>query len=528
MPRKPRSRDAIFALLSDGKPRGVREISVEVGIPVRGVEGVCYREWRDGILLRSSKEVFGRLRQFKGRGGSSTNVRGYYLYLFRVEGQDSVHLDGINFVQYGEEFLSKKMPKGESKSQRILRFLEEHADKAWYTTEIVKELEEYEVTSTNVMPAVRRFEKQGLLFINGYRTDVELKPFSNGFLVAYLNQKLGRDQARAEALFRTEERFTEDAGSNIIGQRLMAIRDQIVTGTSRRELVGFDYLRNSIKCTGNQLKFAIDKMLKLYPDIIRIEIFGQPYFYTNKFPAEELEAQKTLKENLIRSKKSRDNRIGHNFESVIEWYVEKQWRGAQFLTQNHRDKTMDPRRVTLHLLRSVGNRRKNAEVDRVWSVRPSPVAPDITYVLQCKYSIVTQKELEDHLMVLKWSQEFGTQSTSERVIKQNVIPVYAGGAFDPTSQIRIGDETISLASYAARMNLQLIKSADINEYLHKRGVDTEISLQKVCELSRNEKEAKMILGKIWNQPKKAKEFLMQSLEANKKLYDFEKSLETQG
>ena len=78
-----------MGLLGDGVPRGVREISVELGLSVRGVESVCYRGWRDGLFLRSAKEVFGRLKQFHGRAGVSSNVRGYYLYLLRVEGQDS-------------------------------------------------------------------------------------------------------------------------------------------------------------------------------------------------------------------------------------------------------------------------------------------------------------------------------------------------------------------------------------------------------------------------------------------------------
>jgi len=516
-----------MGLLVDGKPRGIHEISVELGLSKRGAEGACYRGWRDGSLLRSAREVRGKLRVFRGRAGSVSSDRGYFLYLFRVEGQDSAKVDGVDFVPYGQEYLSNKIPKGESKTKRILRFLKENQYRAWYTTEIVEALKDEGVNPSNVMPAVRRYEQEGVLFLNGYRTDVALRPFSRGFLVAFLNPDLGRDQAREEALAKTEKRFSEDAGSNVIGRRVMAIRDQIVTASSRRELVGFDFLRNHINCSEYQLKFGVEKMLQLYLDIKRVDVFKNPYFYSINFPEADLKAQIVLKENLIRQKKGRDNRIGHNFESVVEWYVEKQWKGAKFITQKHRDGTMDPKRITLHLIKSVSRRRGNAEVDRIWSVKNSPIAPETIYVLQCKYSVVTYPDLEDHLNVLRWSQEYGTQSTSGQVIRQNVVPVYAGGAFDPRGQVRLGNETISLATYAERMNLQLIKSADINEYLHKHGVNTDISLQKICELSTDEKETRSTLVKIWNQQKKAKEFLTQIAEKNKKLYDFEKSLEQQ-
>ncbi|MGA2785494.1 MAG: hypothetical protein ABSF09_12420 [Candidatus Bathyarchaeia archaeon] len=44
---------------------------------------------------------------------------------------------------------------------------------------------------------------------------------------------------------------------------------------------------------------------------------------------------------------------------------------------------MDKRRITLKLLKPIGGRKLFAEVDRVWTIRPSPIS--LTYVLECKW-----------------------------------------------------------------------------------------------------------------------------------------------
>jgi hypothetical protein len=40
-------------------------------------------------------------------------------------------------------------------------------------------------------------------------------------------------------------------------------------------------------------------------------------------------------------------------------------------------------------------------------VTPGPFSPTVTYVLECKWSGVTKKTLDDFLKVLKWSTDFG-------------------------------------------------------------------------------------------------------------------------
>ena len=186
---------------------------------------------------------------------------------------------------------------------------------------------------------------------------------------------------------------------------------------------------------------------------------------------------------------------------------------------------MDSRRITLHIVKSVGRRKSAAEVDRVWSITPSPLAPEITYVLQSKWSLVNKRDLDDHLEVLRWSKEFGVDTPDGREIKSSIQPIFAGGAFNPNGQVRIGDTLITLAQYAARMNLQLIKASDLNKRLHNHGIDPYVTIQKFCRFTRDEGEVREIFTKIWNQPQRAKELLTELTERNKELFEFERILE---
>jgi hypothetical protein len=102
--------------------------------------------------------------------------------------------------------------------------------------------------------------------------------------------------------------------------------------------------------------------------------------------------------------------------------------GARFWTQQHRKGGMDPRRITLHLLKGVGGRRNAAEVDRVWEVNPGVFAPPITYVLSCKWGLVSKRHVDDFLEVLRWSKDFGVDTPDGREIKQGVVGVFAARA----------------------------------------------------------------------------------------------------
>jgi hypothetical protein len=187
---------------------------------------------------------------------------------------------------------------------------------------------------------------------------------------------------------------------------------------------------------------------------------------------------------------------------------------------------MDSRRITLHLIRSVGGRRRNAEVDRVWEVTPGVFAPPITYVLSCKWGLVRKRDVDDFLDVLRWSKEFGVDTPDGRQVRQGVVAVFAASAFNPHEGVRLKDDTtISLTSYAKRMEMQLLKASDFNEKLREKGCPKRVTVQKVCKIAKDEKEVRELLDALWKEPEKGEEILAEARERNEKIYRFEKMLE---
>ncbi len=87
------------------------------------------------------------------------------------------------------------------------------------------------------------------------------------------------------------------------------------------------------------------------------------------------------------------------------------------------------------------------------------------------------------------------------------------------------DEWISLASYAARLNIQLLKTSDFNEKLHERGISKATTVQKICKIARDEKEVREVLEAMWENPGKSEEILAKVAEKNKDVYEFERMLE---
>ena len=391
-------------------------------------------------------------------------------------------------------------------------------DKAFYSVDIVKALG---IKPVDVMCNMRRYERKGLVFIRGYNSHSRRSPFRNGYILTWIDQDKPRDQALKEAFERTERILTTDASSNAVYERARMIRDQLIT---LRELVSREYLQNVLKCTKNELAEALKRAMTLYDDIRKIDIFGFSYYYHASLSDGEIAAQIEMKKNYIRKTKGRDNRLGHNWEAVCEWFIEKFTVGAKFWTQNHRDR-MDPRRITLHLLKSVGGRRMNAEVDRVWEVTPGLFSPPVTYVLECKWSVVTKRTLDDFIDVLRWSTDFGADTENGREVKKGVIPVFGAGAFNPTEKVVVNGETMTLAQYAAKMNIQLLKPSDFNSMLRKHGASKKVTVQKICRLCRNEKEVRGVLDEIWKSPAKATQILEQVANKNQDIYEFEKMLE---
>jgi hypothetical protein len=304
------------------------------------------------------------------------------------------------------------------------------------------------------------------------------------------------------------------------------IRDELLKAKQLKEIVSMSFLKQKLHCNEDQMRTALDRALQLYKDEIReTKVFNFPYFYHSGLSDEDLKVAIEDKKDYIRRVKGRHNRIGHNWEACVEFFVDKLTKGAEFWEQTHRSR-MDKRRITLKLLRPTGERKLFAEVDRVWTIQPSPISQPVTYVLECKWGLVRKESLEDFLNVLKWSMDFGVDSQQGRMIKQGVIGIFAGTAFNPKDKVKVGNEILSVAQYAARMCIQLLKASDLNEMLHKRGVHKSVTVQKICARARNEDEVREILGKIWNESKHSRELIDQLVAKNASVFEFERELET--
>ncbi len=290
-------------------------------------------------------------------------------------------------------------------------------------------------------------------------------------------------------------------------------------------MTSFEFIQNKFDCTQYEVNGALERAMQLYPDIQETKLFNAyRYFYHASMDEADLKAAIAMKENYIRMTKGRDNRIGHNWEAVVGWFIDKLTAGANFWKQSHRS-NMDPRRITIHLIKPIGGRRHNAEVDRVWEVTPGPLLQPTTYVLECKWGLVRKRHIDDFFDVLRWSKEFGVDTPDGRQIKQGITGVFAGSSFNPKENVRLKDETvISLPSYAARMNVQLLKASDFNDKLRGRGLHQRITVQKLCRIAKNEKETREILEKIWEKPDRGTEILAKVVDTNKEVYEFEKML----
>lgn len=90
-------------------------------------------------------------------------------------------------------------------------------------------------------------------------------------------------------------------------------------------------------------------------------------------------------------------------------------------------------------------------------------------MLECKWGLVTKRDVDDFLEILRWSKDFGVNTPEGRQIKQGVIGVFAGSAFNAREKVKLKDGTVvNLPSYVARMNIQLLKASDFNQKLRER------------------------------------------------------------
>ena len=120
----------------------------------------------------------------------------------------------------------------------------------------------------------------------------------------------------------------------------------------------------------------------------------------------------------------------------------------------------------------------------------------------------------------------GVNTPEGRQVKQGVVGVFGGSAFNPRENVRLKDgNSISLASYAARMNIQLLKAADFNSKLRERGCAKPVTVQKICRIARNENEVREMLDAVWENSGRSEEIFARVVEKNKELYEFERMLQ---
>jgi len=323
-------------------------------------------------------------------------------------------IDGHRFVHFSSEYSDKRGNRGsKSKAQLILNFLKENSDRAFYSTEIFNALKEKGVTMPDIMTTARRYERKGLLYVRGYQTHDSQSPFQEGYLITWIEQQNnGNDlDALKQAVMRTNEALKNKASTNPLVQRVLAIRNLIVSETELGRIASINQVKDALRATDNEVESAIARAMQLYPSIREVKLFdAYRYFYHESMNEEVLNASLEMVKNYIRISKGRANRIGHNWEACVEWFIDKFTIGAEFRAQNHRNNgtgRMDPRRITLHLIKSVGDRRQNAEVDRVWTVTPSVFARPVTYVLECKWGLVRRKGFVAFIGCSFWLLLFG-------------------------------------------------------------------------------------------------------------------------
>ena len=145
-----------------------REVMGATGLSRSQVYMALFRCWRRGLVLRTDAPILVHERVFKGRGGTSSHVRPFHKYLLRPEGFDVVVVEGRRFVGFSEEYLDPRGGGGFSKARRVLGFLEENASSAFFSRDVADALSEFGVKPRDIMSNVRRFERQGLVYVRGY------------------------------------------------------------------------------------------------------------------------------------------------------------------------------------------------------------------------------------------------------------------------------------------------------------------------------------------------------------------------
>ena len=111
-----------------------------------------------------------------------------------------------------------------------------------------------------------------------------------------------------------------------------------------------------------------------------------------------------------------------------------------------------------------------------------------------------------------------------RELKKGVIPVFGAGAYNPKEKLTVNGQKITLAQYASRMNIKLLRPANFNRKLRKHGVYKKVTVQRICRVCRDEKDVRAALDEIWKRPSKSQPILGETSNRNQHVFKFEKEL----
>lgn len=87
----------IIKVISCDIPKTRRQIVQETRLDQKKVDNALLRLRKNGKILRSKEPIRQRERIFKGRGGISSNLRNYYLYVLSPRKKDEVQISNTIF-----------------------------------------------------------------------------------------------------------------------------------------------------------------------------------------------------------------------------------------------------------------------------------------------------------------------------------------------------------------------------------------------------------------------------------------------
>jgi predicted DNA-binding transcriptional regulator len=514
----------VMRLLDDGQPRSLRQIAQELSVSESSVYHAVYVLYGRGGILRTEKpQVQENVRKWE-------RPPARHLWTISPEGEKETVINGVKYVRYSKR-------DGKSLSQHIIEYVREHLrDKAAFTTQVRKDLEErlgVEVLQSMVMCVLSKC-RHGEVYLRGYQGAERMTPFEQGFAVTWLDPILPREQSLAEAKERTDKFLQGEQTTSPLFQRVHSIFDIVTDVSLKRDIASQIFVMSELGCSRHQLELALKKTLELYPRIKRVSIFvdergeyGYSHYYNEKvLNQEDLQAAVKAKEQYLMKVKSSDERKGHALEGVVWWSLER-FRRARFLPQKHRTEGMHPYRHTLHLIKPVRRRKKSAEIDGVWESREPALLcnnEEVTNLIEVKFNLIRRDDVEDFLDIARFSKEFGAGDRHGRVIRNGVVLWMAGAAIDNKASILVGNDYLTVASFASRLGIKFIPVSQINEQLQRRGWE-KASVKAICRVAKDAYEAMEILDQIWAHPKEAEEIVTKCREQNKSILEQERMLE---